>query len=679
MEGKISYLVLYLNYLAKGNNGNYYEYGYDNPTRELTNPSIGLERIKVYENIVSVAPMVYAFLDNVYNLDDMSQKGFIITLDYSKDIIENIYASSFLCGQDKDFDEFNAVMLTCNGGDYINEYISTIACAEWKTCKFTYNNDGFLDEYIADSTDSLHQYNRLYLRFNKTSYVVCHRERTLYVDCRNYYRMKLGEYVGKFANKFIYWENIRKGIFSKNSSQTTCYPVFCSKNKEDDFTALSLHSGGSIADPGTEVFGLLKSYEDGKSFIPVYTTKATPQQLEAYSHLVCLYFNRTITSISRNQFHEGLRHIFRNFVSSAFNHSSTVLLINCRTNAQQLSDCNFKTERAFLIFSNDVRVLINKCGEKLTPLPDYQFRLENVDLWVNQQYIRYTPNNSSYFGRLQVSFRNDWFYVSNWRFGQAESRLICKEFGYNFSQLFDPAYVEYHPRKVLLSLDCKSSQTLKDCRMDNTGMHLYNIPTSHVIMECLKNTKTDCPTIFNNRTKVHLYRVFQECFYHIHPAKKVSWKEVKEECDSLGLDLLGVGARFHNIHFLFSIFPRLLDIAVGKLEKVGPNFSLVMNGRERVCDELTMFTCLDEPSCIHINYKCDGFQDCLNGADELNCSESRLFQCDDNTLISYLLVCDAIKDCSNGLDENLCENGREEERVVVGGGGRESELFIRYE
>lgn len=62
---------------------------------------------------------------------------------------------------------------------------------------------------------------------------------------------------------------------------------------------------------------------------------------------------------------------------------------------------------------------------------------------------------------------------------------------------------------------------------------------------------------------------------------------------------------------------------------------------------------------MYINnyYLCDGKDDCVNGEDELNCSndEDYIFVCrTTKKRINYKFVCDYHSDCSDGSDEIMC-------------------------
>ncbi|KAH9488649.1 hypothetical protein Btru_064884 [Bulinus truncatus] len=97
--------------------------------------------------------------------------------------------------------------------------------------------------------------------------------------------------------------------------------------------------------------------------------------------------------------------------------------------------------------------------------------------------------------------------------------------------------------------------------------------------------------------------------------------------------------------------------------EVGPNVAVVTR---RQCGP-EEFDCGD--SCVSIDYRCDGQQDCNNNADEINCVpvitspepclEGR-FRCNDGTCIPRSQFCNGESNCPDGSDE-FCGSCREEQ------------------
>jgi hypothetical protein len=67
-----------------------------------------------------------------------------------------------------------------------------------------------------------------------------------------------------------------------------------------------------------------------------------------------------------------------------------------------------------------------------------------------------------------------------------------------------------------------------------------------------------------------------------------------------------------------------------------------------------VFKCADGSGMTLLEWKCDGYDDCDDGSDEVGCPPPPTFRCDDGSEIPERDRCDSFRDCDDGSDEDDC-------------------------
>ncbi|PVD27754.1 hypothetical protein C0Q70_12926 [Pomacea canaliculata] len=84
--------------------------------------------------------------------------------------------------------------------------------------------------------------------------------------------------------------------------------------------------------------------------------------------------------------------------------------------------------------------------------------------------------------------------------------------------------------------------------------------------------------------------------------------------------------------------------------------SLLLCASATDCSGAHQFKCGMRDSCIAIEYRCDGENDCVDGSEEAGCATRTCLQgelkCSNNVCVEISKLCNGHNGCGNGWDED---------------------------
>lgn len=108
--------------------------------------------------------------------------------------------------------------------------------------------------------------------------------------------------------------------------------------------------------------------------------------------------------------------------------------------------------------------------------------------------------------------------------------------------------------------------------------------------------------------------------------------------------------------FSFSIVECVTVVGTTNIVASCDGFAQCMDGADEAnCPDSAFFTCVDSSAGrVPIGTRCDGNPDCTDGSDEQSCPPGTQFTCDSGEVVAATYECDNELDCADGSDEARC-------------------------